>query len=114
MTVLQVVDVPRPEPKPGTKLALPPRWPLARDRVRHAGEAVAMVVAETVGQARDAAERVSPRLFLGLFEVLLRVARERRGQVVERLGQRQLHAVDDLEAHLDLLGHAAQQMAATR
>ena len=46
----------RPEPKPGTTLALPPRWPLARGRVRHTGEAVAMVVAETVEQARDAAE----------------------------------------------------------
>ncbi|HKY95357.1 MAG TPA: xanthine dehydrogenase family protein molybdopterin-binding subunit [Kiloniellales bacterium] len=48
----------RPEPKPGTELALPPRWALARERVRHAGEAVAMVVAETVEQARDAAERI--------------------------------------------------------
>ncbi len=48
----------RPEPRPGTRLALPTRWPLARDRVRHAGEAVAMVVALTLDQARDAAERI--------------------------------------------------------
>lgn len=36
----------------------PPRPVLARDRVRHQGEAVAFVVAETLAQARDAAERV--------------------------------------------------------
>ena len=48
----------RPEPKAGTRLALPPRWPLARGRTRHAGEAVAMVVALTPEQARDAVERI--------------------------------------------------------
>lgn len=34
----------------------PPDYPLATDKVRHAGEGVAMVVAETVAQAKDAAE----------------------------------------------------------
>ncbi|WP_235951842.1 xanthine dehydrogenase family protein molybdopterin-binding subunit [Falsiroseomonas algicola] len=36
----------------------PPRLPIARDRVRHVGEIVAMVVAETLAQARDAAEAI--------------------------------------------------------
>ncbi|TMH38649.1 MAG: xanthine dehydrogenase family protein molybdopterin-binding subunit [Betaproteobacteria bacterium] len=35
-----------------------PHWPLPADRARFAGEAVAMVVAETIQLARDAAERV--------------------------------------------------------
>ena len=37
----------------------PPQPILANDRVRHVGEPVAMVVAETVAQALDAAERVA-------------------------------------------------------
>jgi carbon-monoxide dehydrogenase large subunit len=42
----------------GTKMNEPPRWALARDAVRHVGEAVAMVVAATRNQALDAAELV--------------------------------------------------------
>ncbi|MDD0817081.1 xanthine dehydrogenase family protein molybdopterin-binding subunit [Curvibacter sp. HBC28] len=38
--------------------ASPPRWPLAHERVRFVGEAVAAVVAQTPQQARDAAESV--------------------------------------------------------
>src|SRR5437763_7551980 len=42
----------------GTAMHQPP-WPaLARDRVRYLGDAVACVVAETVSQAKDAAEAV--------------------------------------------------------
>ncbi|MDX1605267.1 MAG: xanthine dehydrogenase family protein molybdopterin-binding subunit, partial [Candidatus Competibacterales bacterium] len=42
----------------GTEMHQAP-WPvLARDRVRHVGEAVALVVAETLDQARDAAEAI--------------------------------------------------------
>ncbi len=37
---------------------LPPRTLLATDRVRHVGEPVAMIVAETIAQARDAAEAI--------------------------------------------------------
>jgi len=37
----------------------PPRWALARDRVRHIGEAVAVVIAQSREAAEDAAERVS-------------------------------------------------------
>jgi carbon-monoxide dehydrogenase large subunit len=37
----------------------PPWFPLARGRVRHVGEAVALVVAETLEAARDAAELVT-------------------------------------------------------
>ena len=42
----------------GRRHAEPPRLPIARDRVRHVGEIVAMVVAGTVAQARDAAEAI--------------------------------------------------------
>ena len=42
----------------GSPSAAPERPLLARGRVRHVGEAVAMVVAETLDQARDAAELV--------------------------------------------------------
>ncbi len=42
----------------GSGMAEPPRWALARDRVRHVGEPVAAVIAETLEQALDAAELV--------------------------------------------------------
>jgi len=40
-------------------MIVPPRRALARDRVRHVGDPVVFVVADTVEQARDAAERVA-------------------------------------------------------
>jgi aerobic carbon-monoxide dehydrogenase large subunit len=43
----------------GAKLAVSHRPPLARDRVMHVGEAVAMVIAERAMAAQDAAELVS-------------------------------------------------------
>jgi aerobic carbon-monoxide dehydrogenase large subunit len=42
----------------GKPMAEPPRWALARETVRHVGEAVAAVIAETLPQARDAADLV--------------------------------------------------------
>ena len=42
----------------GSDQALPPRPILARGRVRHVGEPVALIVAETVEQAKDAAEAI--------------------------------------------------------
>jgi carbon-monoxide dehydrogenase large subunit len=42
----------------GSKMAEPPRYALARDRVRHVGEPVAVVIADTLAQAMDAAERI--------------------------------------------------------
>ncbi len=42
----------------GKPMAEPPRWALARGTVRHIGEPVALVVAETLSQARDAADIV--------------------------------------------------------
>src|SRR5438132_662970 len=42
----------------GRTMAEPPRWALARERVRHAGEPVAAVIAETIDQALAAAECV--------------------------------------------------------
>ena len=47
--------------KDGTPMAEPPRWALARDRVRHVGEPVAAVLAETLAAAADAAELVELR-----------------------------------------------------
>jgi carbon-monoxide dehydrogenase large subunit len=43
----------------GNPMAEPPRFALARDRVRHVGEPVAAVFAETCDSALDAAERVA-------------------------------------------------------
>src|SRR5262249_20695821 len=40
-------------------LIVPPRYALARGRVRHVGDPVALVVAETRDLARDAAERIA-------------------------------------------------------
>jgi aerobic carbon-monoxide dehydrogenase large subunit len=42
----------------GSAMAEPPRWALARHTVRHVGEAIAAVIAETRAQAADAAEAV--------------------------------------------------------
>ncbi|MBP2300998.1 xanthine dehydrogenase family protein molybdopterin-binding subunit [Azospirillum picis] len=44
--------------KDGSPMKEPPHYPLARDRVRYVGDAVAVVIAETREQARDAAEAV--------------------------------------------------------
>jgi carbon-monoxide dehydrogenase large subunit len=46
------------ENRDGTKQAMPPHPLLAQERVRHVGDPVAFVVAETAQQARDAAEAV--------------------------------------------------------
>jgi carbon-monoxide dehydrogenase large subunit len=42
-------------------IKLPTHWPLTKDKIRFAGDAVAVVVAETREQAEDAAEAVSVR-----------------------------------------------------
>ena len=54
------LDPSKPAFGPGTlpREPLPRQMPLATDRVRHVGEAVALVIAETEEAARDAAERV--------------------------------------------------------
>jgi carbon-monoxide dehydrogenase large subunit len=44
--------------KDGSPIFNPPRHALAKDRVRHLGDPVAMVIAETAAQARDAAELI--------------------------------------------------------
>src|SRR6516162_1527875 len=43
----------------GSPSVLPPHPAIARDRVRHVGDTVAMVVAENLAAARDAAELVA-------------------------------------------------------
>lgn len=52
------VDDPAFKPTPERAIFISQLWPLARDRVRYPGEALAMVVAETLAQARDAVERI--------------------------------------------------------
>ncbi len=44
--------------KDGSPMIVPPRYALAKDRVSHLGEPVAVVIADTAGQARDAAELI--------------------------------------------------------
>jgi carbon-monoxide dehydrogenase large subunit len=43
----------------GSTMQLPPHPALAQDRVRHVGDGVALVVAETADEARDAAEQIA-------------------------------------------------------
>ncbi len=45
--------------KDGKPMAEPPRWALARGKVRHVGEAIAAVIAETPEAATDGAEAVA-------------------------------------------------------
>jgi carbon-monoxide dehydrogenase large subunit len=47
------------ENRDGSAMATPPRPALAGERVRHVGDTVAMVVAETAALARDAAEQIA-------------------------------------------------------
>ncbi len=44
--------------KDGSPMVEPPHPPLCKDRVRHVGDQVALVVAETYAQAKDAAEKI--------------------------------------------------------
>ena len=56
-----VGDIPCLVPMPGKnggKTIMPPRPALARGRVRHVGDALAFVVAESLDEARDAAELI--------------------------------------------------------
>jgi carbon-monoxide dehydrogenase large subunit len=43
----------------GTPMKVPPRYPICTDKVRFVGDPVAFVVAETIAQAKDAAEAVA-------------------------------------------------------
>jgi carbon-monoxide dehydrogenase large subunit len=45
--------------KDGSPMAEPPHPPLAIDTVRHVGDQVAVVIADTLGQAKDAAELIA-------------------------------------------------------
>lgn len=47
-----------PAPLGDRPIVMPPRALLANDRVRHVGEPIAMIVAETIEQARDASEAI--------------------------------------------------------
>ena len=44
--------------KDGSPMIEPPHFPLCKDRVRHVGDQVALVIAETYAQAKDAAEQI--------------------------------------------------------
>ena len=52
-------EIPAPD---GSPMRVPPRRVLARDRVRHLGEPIAFVLAETLAKARDAAEAILPEV----------------------------------------------------
>ncbi len=52
-------DLPCQGEVPGVKLAVPPYPILVREEVRHVGDAVAFVVADTLDHARDAAEAIA-------------------------------------------------------
>jgi carbon-monoxide dehydrogenase large subunit len=56
---LGTMPCPFPQAVLGNTLIVPPRHALAVDAVRHVGECVAMVVADGVEQARDAAEAIA-------------------------------------------------------
>ena len=51
-TIWQITD------KNGNPQVEPPHWSLAVDKVRHVGDGVALVLAETLSAAKDAAERI--------------------------------------------------------
>src|SRR5919198_2333128 len=44
--------------KDGSPMVEPPHFPLCKDKVRHVGDQVALVIGETYAQARDAAELI--------------------------------------------------------
>ena len=69
----------------GRPLFKPPRHLLAVDRVRHVGEPVAMVVAETVDQARDAVEAIEGQRLFQLISA--RVAWAAEARAFEQLPQ---------------------------
>jgi carbon-monoxide dehydrogenase large subunit len=52
-------DLPCQGEIPGTDIVVPPYPVLARDEVRHVGDAIAFVVADTPEKARDAAEAIA-------------------------------------------------------
>jgi carbon-monoxide dehydrogenase large subunit len=52
------VDDPAFKPTQERPIFISKQWPLAKDRVRFPGEAVAMVIANTLAQARDALEKI--------------------------------------------------------
>jgi carbon-monoxide dehydrogenase large subunit len=72
-------DIPCLIPVPGLKET--PRPVLALGTVRHVGDPVAMVIAETLSQARDAAERVQVD-----YEPLPAVSDARNGEVAFEIG----------------------------
>jgi aerobic carbon-monoxide dehydrogenase large subunit len=59
-TPSDVIDYKKPAfvDQPGRPVADLPQWPFAEDRARFPGEAVALVVAETLAAARDGAEAI--------------------------------------------------------
>jgi carbon-monoxide dehydrogenase large subunit len=58
LSIGDILNLASPPDKDGRKLVVPARPALARNRVRYVGEPVAAVVAETLAQARDAAELI--------------------------------------------------------
>jgi aerobic carbon-monoxide dehydrogenase large subunit len=57
--VADLGDLPCTGVPPGVRVEAPPYQVLARDEVRHVGDAIAFVVADTLEQAKDAAEAIT-------------------------------------------------------
>jgi aerobic carbon-monoxide dehydrogenase large subunit len=57
--VKQLKPLPTPGVIPGPEIKIPPYPILARDVVKHVGDSVAFIVADTIEQARDAAEAIA-------------------------------------------------------
>jgi carbon-monoxide dehydrogenase large subunit len=57
--IAELGPLPTPGVIPGVDIKIPPYPILARDEVRHVGDAVAFVVADTPAQAKDAAEAIA-------------------------------------------------------
>jgi carbon-monoxide dehydrogenase large subunit len=57
--VAELGNLPCTGTPPGMRIAAPPYQILAREEVRHVGDAVAFVVADSVDQAKDAAEAIA-------------------------------------------------------
>lgn len=58
MEIKPIPVLAKAENRDGSPMVAPPRHALAKDVVRHVGEPIALVVAETLAQAKDAAEAI--------------------------------------------------------
>ena len=96
-------NVPCLIPVPGLKE--PPRPILALDTVRHVGDPLAMVIAETLAQAKDAAEQVEVD-----YEPLSAVTDARKGQLAFEIGHGRKQGQGRCSARQGRARHAARAL----